>query len=338
MPLSSAMARADFRPTAFQFSFSGIPSYDSTTQAVSTVPKSIQQQKLDPTGLFWGFVSYFLWGFFPVYWKFLAGTSAFEILAHRMAWSFVFYLAIFLLFSKQKVTELFKQTKRDWMLSIAAGAILAFNWGLYIYAVNSGHILEGSLAYFINPILNVAIGVFLFREPFPMVLKLSVGFAAIGVATKIAGSPQFPWISIALALSFCAYGVTKKVLRIPALMSSVLEGKAGFIPALIAIAYFQAKQSEPTPLSTWLLFAGGGVVTGLPLFLFSYSAQRVPYSIMGMLQFIAPSLQFLVAIWMFDEPLTSVSLASFAFIWIGMSFFLFHQTLKARQKGPEGEK
>ncbi|MBX9766644.1 MAG: EamA family transporter RarD [Bdellovibrionales bacterium] len=283
---------------------------------------------LDRKGLFWGFVSYFLWGFFPLYWKMLQGTSALEILAHRMAWAFLFYLAIFLFFSDQKVTTLLQQSRKDWMLSVLAGILLSFNWGIYIYAVNSGHILEGSLAYFINPILNVAVGVFLFKEPFPLVLKLSVGFAALGVATKVGLSPEFPWLSLALAFSFCIYGITKKVLKIPALTSSVLEAMIGFLPALIAIGYFQTRHAEPTPITKWLLFAGAGVVTGLPLFLFSYAAQRIPYSIMGILQFIAPSLQFLVAVLIFSEPLTRESMLSFGLIWVGMSFYLAHQFLK----------
>lgn len=261
----------------------------------------------------------------------LQGTSALEILAHRMAWAFLFYLAIFLFFSDQKVTTLFQQSLRDWLLSVIAGMLLSLNWGIYIYAVNSGHILEGSLAYFINPILNVAVGVFLFKEPFPLALKLSVGFAAVGVATKVGLSTEFPWLSLALAFSFCIYGITKKVLRIPALTSSVLEAMIGFVPALIAIAYFQFHQTEPTSFTKWLLFAGAGVVTGLPLFLFSYSAQRIPYSIMGILQFVAPSLQFLVAVLIFKEPLSEASILSFVFIWIGMSFYLAHQLLKRNQ-------
>ncbi len=283
-------------------------------------------------GLFWGFISYTLWGFFPVYWKLLADRSSLEILAHRMVWSFVFYLCIFLATSYSDLHKLLKQSRTDWLYSALAAALLTLNWGLYIYAVNSGHILEGSLAYFINPILNVAIGVLLFREPFPLILKLSVGSAFLGVAYKMLYAPGFPWIALVLAFSFCAYGVTKKILKIPARTSSVLEGAVGVLPALLAVAYFQTHNAVPASPTTWLLFVLGGVVTGLPLFLFSFAAQRVSYSIMGMLQFIAPSLQFLVAVLIFDETLNIQDLVAFALIWLGIGFYLGHQIISSRQK------
>ncbi len=287
--------------------------------------KPSKDSALDSRGLLWGFISYALWGVFPVYWKLLSHLPALHILGHRMAWSFVFYLLIFLGTSRQSLRSLFRQTRREWMLCAIASGLLTFNWGLYIHAVNTGHILEGSLAYFINPILNVAVGVLFFKESFPFMLKLSVLCAALGVGAKILVSPGFPWISLALALSFCAYGVAKKLLKIPARSSSALEGALSLVPAFLAISYFHAKLPEPMPAGTWALLIGGGVVTGLPLFLFSYAAQRVPYSVMGMLQFVAPSLQFLVAILMFHEPLSAPDLLAFGFIWVGVLFYGAYQ-------------
>ena len=289
-------------------------------------------------GLFWGFISYTLWGFFPVYWKLLADRSSLEILAHRMVWSFVFYLAIFMATAYSDLPKLLQQNRRDWLYSAIAAALLTLNWGLYIYAVNSGHILEGSLAYFINPILNVAIGVVLFREPFPLILRLSVGAAFLGVLYKMLYAPGFPWIALILAFSFCAYGVTKKVLKIPARTSSVLEGVVGVIPALIAVAYFQTHNEVPASAGTWLLFILGGVVTGLPLFLFSFAAQRVSYSIMGMLQFIAPSLQFLVAVLIFNETMSDQDLISFVLIWVGIGFYFGHQFMSLHQRRSDRSK
>jgi chloramphenicol-sensitive protein RarD len=293
-----------------------------------------ENQKLDPQGLTWGFVSYVMWGFFPVYWKLLSSVAPLEILAHRMLWSFVFYFLMFIFSSYRQLPSLFRQSKRDWLLSALAAVLLSFNWGIYIYAVNSGHILEGSLAYFINPILNVAAGVFFFKERFPLILKLSVAFAVLGVGAKIFLSPTFPWISLALALTFCGYGMTKKQLKIPARTSSVLEGAVGFLPALVAIWYFQ--QQHTAPLSAHIIFylVMGGVVTGLPLFLFSFAAQRIPYSIMGMLQFVAPSLQFLVGYFMFGEIFGPPELISFGLIWLGILFYLSYQLrnlLRSRQ-------
>ncbi|MGZ5279143.1 MAG: EamA family transporter RarD [Pseudobdellovibrionaceae bacterium] len=288
---------------------------------------SDQIQKLDPQGLTWGLVSYVMWGFFPVYWKLLGSVPAPEILAHRMLWSFAFYLLMFIFTSYRQLPSLFRQTKRDWMLSALACALLSVNWGIYIFAVNSGHILEGSLAYFINPILNVAVGVFFFKESFPFVLKLAVLFAALGVGAKIFLSSTFPWISLVLAFTFCLYGITKKMLKIPARTSSVLEGAVGVVPALLAILYFQQQETIPYTSEILFLLIMGGVVTGLPLFLFSFAAQRIPYSIMGMLQFAAPSLQFLVGVFMYNEVFGPKELVSFGLIWIGILFYLSYQVL-----------
>lgn len=284
-----------------------------------------QDQKLNTQGLVWGFASYMMWGFFPAYWKLLSSLSAPEVLAHRMLWSFVFYLLIFLLTSYKQIPSLFQQSRRDWALSALASVLLALNWGIYIYAVNTGHILEGSLAYFINPILNVAIGVVFFKESFPLFLRLAVGFAALGVGAKVLLSPSFPWMSILLALTFCAYGITKKMLKIPARTSSVLEGTVGVLPAIAGILYFQLANTAPHSPLIWFYLVMGGAVTGLPLFLFSYAAQRIPYSVMGMLQFIAPSLQFIVGVFIFNESFGSKELVTFGLIWVGISFYLFYQ-------------
>ncbi|MBX3020525.1 MAG: EamA family transporter RarD [Bdellovibrionales bacterium] len=281
-------------------------------------------------GLIWGFISYALWGFFPLYWKLLSHRPAGEVLAHRMAWSFVFYLGIYLFFSGVPAKAIFSQSRRDWILSTLAGLILAFNWGLYIYAVNTGRILEGSLAYFINPILNVTVGVVFFREGFPLILKLSVACAAVGVALKIAYAHEFPAIALALAISFCAYGLIKKLLKIPPTTSSVLESITLFLPAVAAALYFQG-HSLPASTGTWLLFAASGVVTGLPLFIFAYAAQRVPYSVMGMLQFIAPTLQFIVGVWVYNEAFNREQILAFGFIWIGVVLYMGYQVHRLRR-------
>lgn len=279
---------------------------------------------MNAQGLIWGLVSYALWGFFPVYWKLLSNHSPAEILVHRMLWAFVFYLIVFLIVSRSKLFQIFKQTRRDWMLSITACLLLTFNWGIYIFAVNTGHILDGSLAYFINPILNVAVGVIFFRESFSVVLRIAVAAAALGVGFKIFSSTGFPWISLSLAFSFCAYGITKKLSRIPATTSSALEGFVGVIPAIAGVTYFTSSGGFISGRD-WALFVGGGVVTGLPLFLFSFAAQRVPYSVLGMLQFLAPSLQFLVAIFLYGEVLTQNDVVTFGLIWVGILFYFTHQ-------------
>lgn len=330
---------------------------DNTPQELrrELIKSNLMRTRSNRSGLTWGFISYVLWGVFPLYWKLLEDRSPFEILFHRMLWSFVFYLFLFLIFKhkqiinsfrktkwdgifslfrqirRDKIFSLFKQTRRDWIFSFLAAIILAFNWGLYIYAVNSGHVLESSLAYFINPILNVIVGVVFFKESFPPILRWAVVLAAIGVLLKIFLTSGASWISLTLAVTFCIYGVIKKLIKIPALSSSVLEGVVGFLPAVIGVIYFLHEGEVLITPKIWFLFVFSGAVTGLPLFLFSYSAQRVPYSIMGMLQFIAPTLQFLVGIGVYHEAFGLRDLISYGFIWMSGGLYLTYQILKKQR-------
>ncbi|MBY0372313.1 EamA family transporter RarD [bacterium] len=269
-----------------------------------------------------GITSYTLWGLFPIYWKLLAALPALEILSHRILWSFVFYLAIYLLPGAAARNRWRFASRRAVGLSVLAAGLLALNWGTYIYGVNSGRVLETSLAYFLNPLMSVAVGVIWFKEPFSWPLRFALILATLGVLTLASLSTEFPWIALTLATSFCIYGIVKKVIGIDARLGSLLEGAAGFLPALAAAIYF--REAAPWPLS-WeqaLLLAGGGVVTGLPLFLFSVAAPGLPVSLMGMLQFIAPSLQFLCGVLVFHEPLGGVKLAAFCLIWAGVGFYL----------------
>lgn len=249
-----------------------------------------------------------------------------------MFWSFVFYLAIYVLSSPGKIRQLFQQKPKDWLLSALAAALITLNWWLYIYAVNTGHILEGSLAYFINPMLNVAVGVVFFKEKFPWPLKLAVFLAAAGVLIKITYADSLPWLSIVLAITFCTYGIVKKISQIPARTSSVLEGSVIFIPAFIGIVWFRLESQLALQATDILLLVFSGVVTGVPLFLFSFAAQRIPYSIMGMMQFVAPTLQFLVGIYMFKEDFNKVDQLVFGLIWMGMLFYIFQQMFNLKLK------
>ncbi len=272
-----------------------------------------------------------MWGFFPLYWKLLKERPATEVLSHRIVWSFVFYLVIVLFFARRDLLAFFRQTKRDWQLSTLSALFLAINWGVYIYAVNSGHILEGSLAYFICPILNVVIGVLFFNEAFPTVLKISVAAISIGVLIRMALAPTFPWLALIIATSFSFYGITKKLLKIPVMTSSLMEGTIGLLPALGVMLYFaQAETMAPLTGNLWILLIAGGVVTGVPLFLFSFAAQKIPFSIVGMLQFIVPTIQFVLAVWVYGETFDANDFLAFAFIWLGMAFYLGNLLYRSR--------
>ncbi len=286
-----------------------------------------------PASVYWiALLSFFLWGFFPIYWRTLAQLDPLEILSHRIIWSAVFYGIVFgVAYRRQK--SLVKPTVRHWAAAAFAAAIIAFNWGLYIYAVNSGRILESSLAYFLNPLLNVAVGVWFFRESFPLPLKIAVLLAGAGLATQLHSAGEFPWIAVLLASTFCLYGIIKKVVPMKATLGSAMEGAVGFLPAILAAVYLRSHSPVPElSLKLWLLLMGGGIVTGLPLVLFSYAAQKVPYSVLGIMQFVAPTLQFFAGYLVFHEALTSSRLLAFCLVWAGGGFYLLDRTWRLSRR------
>lgn len=289
------------------------------------------QESTQKHALYTALGCFFAWGFFPIYWKFLHHINALETLAHRMIWSFVFYLLIVAFRHFRGVKFLVQTTAKDWGWAALAALLLAINWGVYIYAMNIGRVIESSLAYFINPLLVMMIGVVFFKEPFPPLMKLAFAIAAVGVLIQASFGDHFPWIALVLAFSFSAYGVIKKIIRIRPTQFSLMEGAAGLLPAL-AIAYWMRSESEYVLQSSdWLLLAGSGFVTGLPLFLFAIAARNLPYSLMGMLQFIAPSMQFLVGLFVYNEALTLPAAISFCFIWTGVGCYLSYQYRLMRQ-------
>jgi chloramphenicol-sensitive protein RarD len=274
-------------------------------------------------GITSGVLCYLCWGFFPIYWKFLSDIDHIEILSHRVIWSVLFYALIMLLVFKIKFQVLFQQSGRSWVMSLLAALLLAVNWGLYIYAVNHGHILEGSLAYFINPLLNVLVGVVFYKEKFPFSLKMAVGLAAVGVLWKVISASIFPWISLILATTFCAYGVVKKNLKVEPRVSSVMEGLTLLLPAIVFAVFARVEATVSFTSVQWSLLVFSGIVTGVPLLLFSIAAQKIPYSMMGVLQFIAPSLQFLVGYFIYKEAVTYSDWWTFSLIWAGAGFYLY---------------
>jgi chloramphenicol-sensitive protein RarD len=268
---------------------------------------------------------YVAWGIFPLYWKLLGHLSALETLAHRFIWSFVFYVLLLGVMQHQGKLSWLRATKQEWFLSGVASVMLSVNWGVFIYAINTHRVLESSLAYFINPLFSVAIGVLWFHEPFPKLMKLAFVLACAGVLLKAGLGHEFPWISLALALSFCAYGVIKKTTRIQALQFSVMEASTALIPALLLGFYIRSQALTPLSHSDWALLTSAGVITGVPLVLFAIAAQRLPYSLMGMLQFLVPTLQFIIGLSVYHESLNTISILAFVLIWIGVGCYVLER-------------
>jgi chloramphenicol-sensitive protein RarD len=227
-----------------------------------------------------------------------------------------------------------------WMLALS-GALIGFNWSLYIWAVNAGHVVESSLGYFINPLLNVVLGVVFLHERLSPVKWTAVAFAAVGVLWLTVQFGQPPWIAICLALSFALYGLLRKLLAIDAVAGLGVESVYLFLPAIAVVAWGEMHgQGGFLPLNgvgAWgagadALLIFGGALTALPLIGFAFAVRRVPLSVVGLLQYIAPTLQFLTGVFIFHEAFDQQRLVGFVFIWIGLAVFAFESLLRTRRQ------
>ncbi|MFF7368326.1 EamA family transporter RarD [Streptomyces tricolor] len=272
-------------------------------------------------GLLNGFAAYGMWGLVPLFWPLLKPAGALEILAHRMVWSLVF-VAVALLFVRRWAWagELLRQPRRLGLVALAAG-VITVNWGVYIWAVNSGHVVEASLGYFINPLVTIAMGVLILKERLRRVqwAAVAIGFAAVLVLTIGYGRP--PWISLCLAFSFAVYGLVKKKVALGGVESLAAETAVQFLPALGYLLWLTAHGGSSflgEGAGHAALLASTGVVTALPLACFGAAAIRVPLSTLGLLQYLAPLFQFLCGILYFHEAMPPERWAGFALVWLAL--------------------
>ena len=285
-------------------------------------------------GVIFAFSAYLLWGFFPIYFKLIGIVPPLQILAHRFLWSFVF-LAI-LIFGLKQVTRLKGSITRRILVSyFLAGSILAINWGTYVYAVNSDHVLESSLGYFINPMVSVLLGVIFLKERLRLWQWIPVGLACIGVIylTVIFGS--IPWIALVLAFSFGLYGLIKKISPLDSLSGLTLETGLLLIPAVAFLGFHEINGTGSfghTGAGIGILLALSGVVTAIPLLLFAAGTKRINLTTIGILQYITPSIQFLLGAFLFKEPFDVNRLVGFGLIWIALIIFTGETILHQRNK------
>jgi chloramphenicol-sensitive protein RarD len=279
--------------------------------------------------------AFVVWGLFPIYLIGLLSVGAMELTAHRIVWSCLFVLA-WLAVVRQLDSLWAAFTNRAAMLRLSASAFfIAVNWVGFAWAVNHGHVLEVSLAYFMGPLLNILLGVFVLRERLSRFQWIAVGFAAAGVAylTFIAGHP--PWIALMVGSSFAFYGLIRKTVSIEALPGLAVET---ILLVPFAAAYLIWR--EATGIASFTHVSGsidalllfGGVVTSVPLVLFAYGARQVPYSTIGVLQFIAPSMQLVCGLVVFKEPLEAARLNGFALIWMGLAIYAIDALWRARSR------
>jgi chloramphenicol-sensitive protein RarD len=270
-------------------------------------------------GFAYGVLAYAIWGLFPLYWPLLEPAGALEILAHRIVWSAVVVTLVVAVAGS--LADVRRLPRRALALLALAAFFIAVNWGVYIYGVNSHHVVETSLGYFINPLLTVALGVLVLRERLRRVqwVALALGLLAVLVITVDYGRP--PWIALVLACSFGTYGLIKKQVGVPAAHGLVVESGTLALPAIILIAALQANGNgtwtgHGPDHQAWLALAG--VVTAVPLLFFAGAASRLPLSTLGVLQYLTPTLQLLIGVYVQHEPMPASRLVGFVLVWVAL--------------------
>lgn len=283
-------------------------------------------------GIFFGLAAYLLWGILPVYWKALELVSPFEILSSRFMWScvFVFLLIIFQkkwpLFAKE-VKQVFSNVKTGAAM-VAAGITISFNWGTFIWAVNNGHIVETSMGYYINPLVSILFAVVFLRERLDKMQLAAITCAFIGVASMVYSFGKIPWVSLTLAFTFALYGLLKKILPVSALTSIMLETLL-ITPLALVYEYSLWQQGvsfyASGNLQVIMMLTGAGVVTAIPLLLFTAGARLLPLKIIGFLQYISPTLTLLIGVFVYNEAFTASHLLAFGWIWAALLLFIVSQ-------------
>lgn len=291
-------------------------------------------------GAAWGAAAYLLWGLFPLYWPLLEPAGAVEILSHRVVWSLVVVVALLaVLGGFRRVRGL--GARRLGLLTVAA-AVVSVNWGVYIYGVNTEQVVETSLGYFVNPLVTVALGVLVLGERLRPVQWIAIALATLAVGGLAVDYGRPPWIALALAFSFAVYGLLKKLAGVGAVESLAVE-TAVLTP--VALAYLALLGATGVGTFTSLgpghaaLLVGGGIVTAVPLLCFGAAATRVPLSTLGLLQYLAPSLQFAIGVLVVGEPLPPARLTGFVVVWVALALFtadaLGHHRRQLRVAVPE---
>lgn len=285
----------------------------------------------DTGGLALGVGAYTLWGVLPLYIHLLKGVPALQVLAHRVLWSLVLLAVIIVIFRRAR--PIFAAARgRTLLLLLGSALLIAVNWIVYIWAVQNDHVLEASLGYFINPLINVALGFAFLGERLRRIQGVAIAIAAAGVLVLAVSGGGALWISLALAISFGLYGLLRKVAAIDALGGLTVETLllAPFSLALLVHASQAGTGAfgQTTHLDLLLILAGA--VTAAPLLMFAAAARRMPLATLGLLQYIAPSLQFAEAVLLFGEPVRTVHIATFALIWTGCALYAFDSIRASR--------
>lgn len=276
------------------------------------------------TGLVYGLFAYGLWGVLPIYFKLLADVSAIDIVAHRIAWSLIFLAILLWIIRGWDQAWRALRDRKTLGLLLATSVLIAINWLLYVYAVTSGHILAGSLGYYLNPLMNILLGRFILKERLTGMQWMAVAIAAAGVSVLAAGAGTTLWISLTLCVTFATYGLLRKIVAVDAIAGLSIE-TAVLLPIAIgwlALGYVEGRPVFGTTSQEMWLLVAAGVVSTTPLLLFTAAARRLRYSTLGILQFLAPTLQFLLAVAFYGEEFTSAHAIAFGAIWTALTLYV----------------
>lgn len=284
-------------------------------------------------GIIYAGFSYLLWGLLPIYWKLLENVNAKEILANRVFWSFIFMVAVLILTKKWglfiQTFKGFAQNKKQMYALIIASLLISINWFIYIWAVNNGHMIEASFGYYINPLVSILLGMIVLKEKLSAYQYVSFFLAAIGVLILTVSHGKFPWIAIVLALSFGLYGLAKKLINVDSAVGLTLETLVVAPVAAIYMVILFINGSNTFMSSspgTDLLLICAGAATAVPLLYFAKGAQKIPLSLLGFLQYIAPTITLLLGIFVYHEHFSKVQLLSFMFIWSALTIYSLSKT------------
>ncbi|MDI3534494.1 MAG: chloramphenicol-sensitive protein RarD [Thermosediminibacterales bacterium] len=280
-------------------------------------------------GILYAVMAFTVWGFLPIYWKLLNQIPAGQILAHRILWSFVFVFALLIFNGRLKGLKQVISNRKKLIGILFSAVIISINWGIYIWAVNSNHIIETSMGYYINPLITVFMGMVILKEKLYFWQIISLILASIGVLITTVQYGKIPWIALSLALTFALYGLGKKKINIDSMTGLALET---FIIMPAALGYIILKQLNGTgilnmiPLSTTVMLLLSGIVTAMPLLWFAKGTKRIPLSMIGFIQYISPTINLFLGIFVFKEQFTNIHFLSFGFIWCGLILYSLSQT------------
>jgi len=286
-------------------------------------------------GLTYASLAFVIWGFLPLYWKMVNAINPYQIFAQRVVWSLLFILIILGIKGGMKAFKEIISSSKNWLYILGPAFILSVNWFVYIWAVNNNYVIESSLGYFINPIFLTVFGAIFFKERFTGLQKIGMVFAISGVIIKTILYGQIPYIALTLAISFAIYGLMKKKSPFNSLNGLGFETLIISIPAFVYLLFVETKGIGITgnlPWHFWLLIAFSGIITATPLIFYSEGTKRLALSVIGFLQYIAPTIMLILGIFVFREPFDIISLIPFVFIWTGLGFFIYSQYKFLSQK------